>query len=128
MDPRIAHVISRMENTLAERVSIDDLAAAVNLSPSRLAHLFAEEIGVPPARYLHDLRMPRARVLLERTFLTVKQVMVCVGVNDPSHFARDFRRSHGISPSALRQRSTAADAPRRRGQVPLRDGSEGQGP
>ena len=52
--------------------------------------------------------MERARLLLERTFLSVKEVMTFVGVNDPSHFSRDFRRRHGVAPTSFRQRSWAS--------------------
>ena len=109
MDPRVTRVIDLMEERLDTPVSLTDFAAAVNLSPSRMARVFKQHTGKPPARYLHDLRLARARVLLERTYLSVKQVMVCVGLHDPSHFSRDFRRAHGFSPSHLRQRSWAAD-------------------
>jgi AraC-like DNA-binding protein len=101
-----------MDTQLDQALSIPELAAAVNLSPSRFAHLFTREVGTPPARYIHERRIARARVLLERTFLTVRQVMVCVGLHDPSHFARDFRRVHGVAPSQLRQHSWAADRAR----------------
>jgi transcriptional regulator GlxA family with amidase domain len=110
MDPRIAHVISSMEHDLDGPVSIAALAGSVNLSPSRLTVLFKRETGVSPVRYLRALRMERARVLLERTFLSVKDVMAFVGVNDPSHFTRDFSRHHGIPPSRLRQYSAAPEA------------------
>jgi transcriptional regulator GlxA family with amidase domain len=110
MDPRVTRVIDLMEAQLDRPVALTDLAAAVNLSPSRMARVFKQHTGKPPARYLHDLRLARARVLLERTYLSVKQVMTCVGLSDPSHFSRDFRRAHGFSPSHLRQRSWAADA------------------
>jgi AraC-like DNA-binding protein len=109
MDYRIAQVIGAMEADLDNRQSIAALAAGVNLSPARLAVLFRQETGVTPVRYLRALRMERARVLLERTFLTVKEVMAFVGVSDPSHFTRDFRRYHGVPPTHLRQRSWAAD-------------------
>ncbi len=102
MDPRIAAVIVRMESTLESAPSVPDLAASVQLSPSRFAHLFRAETGVPPGRYLQTMRMQRARVLLERTFLSVREVMARVGARDPSHFARDFRRFHGVTPSAVR--------------------------
>jgi AraC family transcriptional regulator, arabinose operon regulatory protein len=124
MDPRIQWATTELEQRIAEPVSVTQLAAAVNLSPSRFAHLFRDETGVSPMRYLHTQRMVRARVLLERTFLTVKQVMAQVGCGDPSHFARDFRRFHGMAPSECRAAgggprritpwttSTAADVPR----------------
>ena len=109
MDPRIALTIARMEDALTDTPSVPKMAAAVDLSLSRFAHLFRDETGVPPARYLHTVRMQRARVLLERTFLSVKEVMARVGFRDPSHFARDFRRFHGIAPSAVRGRVGHAD-------------------
>ena len=121
MDPRVAHVLTRMDEALHQPISIAELAANVNLSPSRLSHLFTQQVGMPPARYLHERRLARARVLLERTFLSVKQVMACVGINDPSHFARDFRRLHGVPPSQLRQHSWAADRPRQ--EPPTNDGN-----
>jgi AraC family transcriptional regulator, arabinose operon regulatory protein len=109
MDPRITWATTELERRLAEPVTVAQLAAAVNLSPSRFAHLFRAETGVSPMRYLHTQRMRRARLLLERTFLTVKQVMGQVGCGDPSHFARDFRRFHGLAPSECRG---AASGPR----------------
>ena len=112
MDPRIAHAIARIERDVEAGLTVDALAADVNLSPSRFTHLFRCATGVSPGRYIRVLRMERARILLERTFLTVKEVMAYVGVNDPSHFTRDFRRHHGVPPTGLRQRSWAADAVR----------------
>ena len=102
MDPRIARVIVHMEDSFDRGPRISDLAALVQLSTSRFAHLFRAETGVSPGRYLHTIRMQRARVLLERTFLNVRDVMLLVGFRDPSHFSRDFRRFHGIAPSAVR--------------------------
>jgi transcriptional regulator GlxA family with amidase domain len=111
MDPRIADVIRRMEDRLEDAPRVPALAALVRLSPSRFAHLFREETGMPPGRYLHTMRMQRARVLLERTFLNVREVMVRVGFRDPSHFARDFRRFHGVAPSAIRGAASPGPAP-----------------
>ena len=111
MDPRIAEIIRRMEDSLDAAPRVPHLAALARLSPSRFAHLFRQETGMPPGRYLHTMRMQRARVLLERTFLNVREVMVRVGFRDPSHFARDFRRFHGVAPSALRGAASPGPAP-----------------
>jgi transcriptional regulator GlxA family with amidase domain len=110
MDPRIWSVIERMEKEVAADLAVPTLAAGVGLSPSYFSWLFVREVGTSPGRYLRDLRMKRARVLLESTFLTVKQVMTLVGVKDPSHFTREFCKHHGLTPTAARQRVTA-DAP-----------------
>ncbi len=103
MDIRIEAALAAVERHL-DAVSIAKLAATVNLSPSRFAHLFRQEVGTAPARYIHTLRMLRARTLLEQTFLSVKEVMARVGCNDPSHFSHHFRRFHGVAPRSCRRR------------------------
>jgi AraC-like DNA-binding protein len=52
--------------------------------------------------FLTDLRMTRARILVERTSLTIAEVMSQVAVSNRSHFARAFRSAHGVSPRTLR--------------------------
>ena len=121
MDARIALVVARMEQALDQAPRLPELAAAVNLSVSRLSHLFREEVGVAPGRYLHTIRMQRARILLERSFLNVKEVMARVGVADPSHFARDFRKYHGIAPSQVRRAAGQTGEPVTRADTSIAD-------
>ena len=110
-DARVAHTIAAMEQRLALPWRVRELAALVHLSPSRFAHVFRATTGLSPLRYLHELRMERARMLLERTSMPVREVMLLVGRPDPSHFARDFRRRFGVSPRGYRrEHATAAHA------------------
>lgn len=102
MDPRVAWAVDEMKRRIAEPLSVADLAAEVHLSVSHFAHLFRRETGCAPGEFLQALRMMRARALLERTFLTIKEVMAIIGCNDASHFARDFRRFHGMPPREWR--------------------------
>lgn len=102
-DPRILRAIEVLEDRLAERVTVRELAGAANLSASRFAHLFRHETGLSPGRYLHRLRMERARLLLVRTSLRITEVMALVGCTDPSHFSRDFRRYFGAGPREYRR-------------------------
>lgn len=111
VDRRITWVVAHIHRHLAEPLAIPHLAALVNLAPSRFRHLFRTQIGLGPAEYIQRVRLRRARILIERTFLTVKEVMALVGYNDPSHFARDFRRCHGMAPSALRARGITSSLP-----------------
>src|SRR6187401_517436 len=107
IDPRISWIVSHMQRHFADPMPVGDLAALVNLSSSRFRALFVAQTGVSPAQFLQRLRLRRARLLLEHSFLTVKEVMAAVGYSDPSHFARDFRRTHGVSPTACRRISSA---------------------
>ena len=82
--------------------SPDTLARAVNLSLSRFQHLFKAEVGMAPSHYLRALRLEQARKLLQTPRLTVKQIMNEVGVEDKSHFAREFKKAYGLTPTAYR--------------------------
>lgn len=103
MDTRIARTLQQVEEQLHTGMGVRDLAAEVGLSVSRFSRLFHEALGVSPRAYLRERRMLRARILIERSSLTVREVMIQVGISDPSHFARDFRNAHGFSPRTLRQ-------------------------
>ncbi len=100
-DSRITLIVGYMQQHLGEPLSIPRLARIVNLSESRFRALFFAEIRVPPGQYVQKLRLLRARLLLERTFLTAREVMALVGYDDPDQFAKDFTREHGAPPSAV---------------------------
>ncbi len=102
-DPRVARTQSIIRSQMHRRITLPTLAAETGLSVSRLSHLFKGHTGHSPARYLKQLRMERARELLETTFLTVKEVCARVGLNDVSHFVRDFEKTYGVSPSRYRK-------------------------
>lgn len=125
MDQRITFVTAEIERRLVEPLDVSHLAALVNLSPSRFSHLFRAETGMSPIRYVRTRRMERAGALLAAAAdLGVKEVMARVGCNDPSHFARDFHKYHGMPPREWRavmnargqqrtadERTEAADRP-----------------
>lgn len=102
MDPRVRHAIRLMSKDLRRPLDIQRAASAVHLSPSRLRHLFRQQTGIPPARYLKRLRLERARKLLKETFLPINQIMRQVGVSDESHFIRDFKGLFGDPPIRYR--------------------------
>jgi AraC-like DNA-binding protein len=83
----------------------EQLSQHLNLSTSRLLHLFHEHLGASPSQILKLRRLREAKRLLESTFLSVKEVMAAVGFNDLSHFVRDFKEMYGHSPSEFRKQS-----------------------
>jgi len=93
-----------MEEDLRQVPKPRELARIVRLSSSRFNHLFTAETGFSPSQYLKALRMEKAKVLLESTFLNVKEIMTSVGLSDLSHFVRKFKKLYGITPSEYRKR------------------------
>src|ERR1700686_2788222 len=103
MDQRIRLVISAIETDLRAHLDADKLARSVNLSSSRLRHLFRSEKGMTLARYQRVCRMEEARTLLASTFSSIKEVMTQVGVHRDSHFAHDFKTAFGLTPTDYRR-------------------------
>ena len=93
-----------MREDVRGELSLTEFAQSVNLSVWRLCHIFKSDVGMPPIRYLRLLRMERAKGLLESSFLSVKEIAFQVGVNDESHFVRDFKSTYGYSPALYRSR------------------------
>jgi len=102
LDKRVEKIIQMMREDVRGELSLGEFAQSVNLSVWRLCHIFKSDVGMPPIRYLRLLRMERAKDLLESSFLSVKEIAYQVGLNDESHFVRDFKSTYGFSPALYR--------------------------
>ena len=119
MDVPLIQIIEQLKRPLNRRLRVVEMAALAGLSPSRFAHLFRLATGLPPARCFRNLRLERARDLLEATTLSVAEVRIMVGGSESSHFAQDYHACHGVTPRDSRdarkkgngagQRATNAD-------------------
>src|SRR5262249_7127550 len=101
----IQQALQVMKSEFDQKLSVSYLARSINLSPSRLAHLFKAQMGITLTEYLKLLRMQRARELLEGSWLTVKEITGRVGIVDESHFVRDFKKTYGLTPTQYRAHS-----------------------
>jgi transcriptional regulator GlxA family with amidase domain len=81
----------------AQSISLDQLAAEVQLHPSTLIRAFHAEIGLPPHAYLTQVRIRHARHLL-LTGMPVAQVALETGFADQSHLTRHFKHHVGVAP------------------------------
>jgi AraC-like DNA-binding protein len=100
---RVEAVKTFLAARLTERVTLDDVARAVHVSPFHLARIFQQQTGVPVHRYLTQLRL---RASLERLSDDLTVVALELGFSSHSHFTDAFRREFGVSPSEMRHRST----------------------
>jgi transcriptional regulator GlxA family with amidase domain len=105
MDPRVKKIKQLMRDDVQRGWTLLELAQAVNLSVWRLSHIFVSEVGKSPIHYLRELRINRAKYLLETSFLSVKEIAHQVGMRDESHFIRDFKKAYGEPPTRHRLRS-----------------------
>jgi AraC-like DNA-binding protein len=103
MDRRIEVVIAKIE---ADPGSwhLSSLADSVNLSKSRLRHLFKKETGTTVKQYLKTVRLNRAAQLFTTTFLSIKEIIAQVGYGSGGHFLVEFKSVYGMTPTAYRER------------------------
>ena len=101
---QIGRAMTFMRAHLAEPISVEAVARNVAMSPSHFAHRFRAVARVSPMRYLKQLRLERARLLLISNGVRAGQAAASVGYEGASHFARDFKQSFGASPAAYVRR------------------------
>ncbi len=106
IDHRVHQACQILSESLCAEISVEALAEQVFLSPSRLAHLFREQVGVSIVRWREDQRIMRAKLLLQTTPLSVATIGQQVGYDDQLYFSRVFKKRVGVSPSEYRKCAT----------------------
>jgi AraC-like DNA-binding protein len=87
-----------------EPVTLEDLAATLDLSPFHFLRIFRAVLGVTPHQYLVRTRLRQAARLLA-TDASITDIAYDVGFGDLSNFVRTFHRAAGVSPRAFRKAS-----------------------
>jgi AraC-like DNA-binding protein len=83
-------------------LALEHLADEAGLSINQVIRRFRAEFGQSPIRYVLHLRVERARDLLRRTTLSIKEVARAAGFRDQGYFSRQFTRMTGTSPTTFR--------------------------
>jgi two-component system response regulator YesN len=96
------------ENYHRADLQLKEVAAAVSVSSSHLAHLLRTRTGAGFIRHLTTLRIEAAKHMLANTDLRVADIAVRAGYEGPGYFYRVFRREVGMTPSEYRRHEREA--------------------
>ena len=96
IDPAINYIHS---NYCKENISIGHLSSLCGISTVHLRNTFIKLFAQSPIKYINNLKMTRAKELLDSQFYTVSEVCFLSGYNNESYFSREFKKHLGISPS-----------------------------
>jgi AraC family transcriptional regulator len=99
---RLRRVLDYIRDSLAKDLSLPELAAVAGMSPHYFAETFKRSTGYAPHRYVLLQRIELAKRGLSDTKWSVIEVGLNAGFQNPSHFARIFRKFVGTSPSRFR--------------------------
>ena len=103
-DVRILKLQRWMADHMAENLTIAALVRQSALSPRTLQRRFKQATGLSIRTYLQELRIEKARGLLEQTGLPVSEIGLAVGYEDQSAFARVFKTISGLNAGTYRKR------------------------
>lgn len=106
LDHRVQQVLGLISRDLGARHDVPTLARRVTISPSRLSHLFREEVGDSVSSTVLTMRLRQAARLLEFTVRNVGEISEEVGFRSPFYFSRQFRQRYGVCPREYRARLT----------------------
>ena len=102
-DPRLSRALRHIHQAVDTDLDLKVLAEVAGMSRTSFAVQFRQVMGKPPAAYLAEWRMLKARNLLVQTELSASDIGSRVGYGSDAAFSRAFKREYGVSPSSVRK-------------------------
>jgi len=100
---RIQSALDYARKNLHLALTVEDLAASVNLSPRQFSRVFTAETGQSPAKAIEGLRLEAARLMIEQSRHPLEVVARETGFSDRRHMREAFLRGFGLPPQAVRR-------------------------
>ncbi len=114
----LIHAAQLMEQNIEKPLSLDEIAAATELSRRQIERLFKRHLNCVPKRYYLQMRLRRARELLLNTSMPIIDITAACGFRSTTHFSKCYHAQFGYPPSAerrTRQGKTPEDQPASQG-------------
>ena len=100
----VEKMVNYFEDHFNEKISLDQVAENMYLSPFYISKIFKSETGDTPIRHLINIRLEKAKELLENGYKgSIQEVAASVGYDDAYHFSKLFKKHYGVSPSQVRK-------------------------
>ncbi len=94
--------VDYIKKRYAEKISLEEVAGVVFLSPSYFSKVFKEEMGGTFSAYLNKIRIDKSKLLLLSTKESIVDICDQVGFEDQSYFTKVFKKLTGITPAKYR--------------------------
>ena len=100
-----------IEDHLTEKLTVEEIAGQVYLSPTFLQSVFKDNFGIPLAEYVRSQKLKRALELLYNTEKRISDIAYDCGFEHESSFIRSFKREFGMTPGEARRRKCYGGSP-----------------
>lgn len=107
----VKKIVNYLNENYEQKISLDQIAHNMYLSPVYVSKIFKEETGESPINYLIKIRLEKARDILGNEDAgSIKSIANAVGYDDVYHFSKLFKKYYGISPQNYRKNVREEDA------------------
>lgn len=105
--PAILEVQRYIYNNFSAPLTLDTISEHVKISVTYLCSIFKEATGQTINQYILDVRMHRAKMMLESTHMHINEIAHATGYSSSSYFIKAFRKAAGITPQEYRKECKA---------------------
>lgn len=105
-DGRLPRCVSFLRDRIAQRTTLRDVARFAGVGMRTLSHMFVSGVGLPPMRYLIELRLNHAMKLLRHTDQTIEDIAAECGFPNRYYFTRMLSKYRQTTPAAFRARGS----------------------
>lgn len=92
-----------IQQNYMNKITLEEVASAVHVSPNYFSKIFKEEAGINFATYLNQVRIEGAKKLLANDDISLVDVAYLAGFEDQSYFSRVFKKYTGLSPKRYKE-------------------------
>lgn len=86
--------------------TVKSLAESLNISTVHLRRIFSHHIDKSPVKYINDMRLEQAKILLRSSNLTIGEIALSLGFADQFYFSKSFKATVGLTPTQYRSLNT----------------------
>ncbi|MBO5060532.1 MAG: response regulator [Clostridia bacterium] len=98
-------ILEEIDRHYTENIQLTKLAEQFYCSSAYLSRMFKKYVGMNYVDYITKKRIEKAKEMLKRQDMSIDEIMIAVGWQDPKHFRAMFKKQEGISPSEFRRRN-----------------------
>lgn len=102
---RLRSMLSYIHRNFGEKITLEEIAAAANISSREADRVFQAVTQQTPFEYLTNYRLIQARELLTHSSLSITEISGRCGFSDAAYMGKQFRKACGMSPKEYRQRN-----------------------